>query len=955
MRIFPAAILSFVLLLAVSAAAQEQTGTLQGRATDSSGGVLPGVTVTLSGTAILGGSRTAVTTENGIFRFPNLPVGTYRVSFELEGFGGRVHEAVRVLAATTYTLDAKMDVATVAETVTVSGASPVIDTAATDVGFTFTKEIMSTIPNARDVWAMVAQTPGVTTSNVNVGGTQTGNQVSFRGHGVDPRQNTYLLNGANVSDNTNNGASQFFFDVDSFEEMKVEINAHSAEVQTPGMLLNIIPKSGANKFSGNVSAYYGNDGIQGDNVDDALRARGVNRASNLHKYFDGGFDLGGPILRDKIWFWGAYRYQEVENFITGTQNADGSFPIDRTYLWYPSGKVNWQPAKSHNVSGYFNMAQKKRFKRGLSALRPVETTQDQQGNPIARLFTVRDDWTIGSNMLVSLKVNIMDQGFELKAVNGVDVASTPAQLDQATGVWAGAPPNEFGIAKNLRSYGATVSYFVSHWAGGSHDLKFGADLSEFQAFGNQKDGAQTTYPADHRLIFFNGVPLQVLLFQSGAQSVTYPARSAFGQDSWKLGRVTINAGLRWDWQANGLNATTAPASNFFPNRVSQPQIENLVTWNTFAPRFGLIYDVAGDARTLLKASASQYYWQLWTDKGTSASLVGDRTFTHQWNDNGDRRFQQGEQGNLLSVTDPALQPVKIDPNLKPTRTDEFTAGVTRELMANFSLSATVMYRRDQNLDWRINRGITSADYTAVTGQDPGRDGRLGTSDDGGALVLYELAAAKRGLSPNVIATRPDFSVDFRGIEVQAIRRLANRWQLVASVTAGSHREHYGPGSFQSPQPCFVTSPAGTTVCGLVDQLDGTRLDISSPYVGKVMGSYALPRNVTLSGFFSHASGTNFTRSVNSQSALGRPLNQGNVVVLTGRRNEESFDSVNLLDLRVAYDLPIRQARVSLQLDAFNVLNANTVLDQQLLSGSGFSRVVNFIPPRIFRFGGKIRF
>ena len=210
------------------------------------------------------------------------------------------------------------------------------------------------------------------------------------------------------------------------------------------------------------------------------------------------------------------------------------------------------------------------------------------------------------------------------------------------------------------------------------------------------------------------------------------------------------------------------------------------------------------ARTLLKASASQYYWQLWTDKGTSASLVGDRTFTHQWNDNGDRRFQQGEQGNLLSVTDPALQPVTIDPNLKPTRTDEFTAGVTRELMANFSLSATFMYRRDQNLDWRINRGITSADYTAVTGQDPGRDGRLGTGDDGGALVLYELAAAKRGLSPNVIATRPDFSVDFRGIEVQAIRRLANRWQLVASVTAGSHREHYGPGSFQSPQPCFVT-------------------------------------------------------------------------------------------------------------------------------------------------------
>jgi Carboxypeptidase regulatory-like domain/TonB-dependent Receptor Plug Domain len=276
------------------ARAQEQTGALQGRASDSSGGVLPGVTVTISGPAILGGSRTTVTSENGTYRLPNLPVGTYRVSFELAGFGSRVHEGVRILAATTFTLDGKMDIASVAESVTVSGASPVIDTAATDVGFTFTKEIMTTVPNARDVWAMVAQTPGVTTSNVNVGGTQTGNQVSFRGHGVDPRQNTYILNGANVTDNTNNGASQFFFDVDSFEEMKVEVNAHSAEVQTPGMLLNIVPKSGADRFSGTTSIYYGNDSIQADNVDEELRARGVNRASNLHKYLDGATTWAAP-------------------------------------------------------------------------------------------------------------------------------------------------------------------------------------------------------------------------------------------------------------------------------------------------------------------------------------------------------------------------------------------------------------------------------------------------------------------------------------------------------------------------------------------------------------------------------------------------------------------------------------------------------------------------------------
>ncbi len=337
--------------------AQEQTGVLQGRVTDSSGGVLPGVTVTVSSEAILGGSRTTVTGDTGTYRLPNLPVGTYELRVELAGFDANVFQGIRVQAGTTYTVDGRLGVASVAESVTVNGESPVIDSGSTAVGFTFTKEIMNTVPNARDVWAMVAQSPGVTTSAVNVGGTQTGNQLTFRGHGVDPRQNTYILAGANVTDNSNNGASQFYFDVDSFDEMQVQTNSHNAEVQTPGMVINVVPKSGGNQFRGAASVYFGNESIQSNNVDDDLRARGVDRASNLNKYFDAGFDVGGPIVRDKFWFWGAYRWQEVENFITGTSNPDGSFPIDRTFLWYPSVKIIWRPTLAHNVSGYFNLAE----------------------------------------------------------------------------------------------------------------------------------------------------------------------------------------------------------------------------------------------------------------------------------------------------------------------------------------------------------------------------------------------------------------------------------------------------------------------------------------------------------------------------------------------------------------------------------------------------------------------
>ena len=161
------------------------------------------VTIVVGGPTILGGSQTVTTTAAGTYRASNIPIGTYKVSFELSGFSTKTYEDVRIQAGTTFTLDAQVSVAGVAENVTVKGGSPIIDTAATNVGFTFTKDLMNTIPNARDVWAMVTQAPGVTGSAVNVGGTQTGNQITFRGHGVDPRQNTYILNGANVTDNTN--------------------------------------------------------------------------------------------------------------------------------------------------------------------------------------------------------------------------------------------------------------------------------------------------------------------------------------------------------------------------------------------------------------------------------------------------------------------------------------------------------------------------------------------------------------------------------------------------------------------------------------------------------------------------------------------------------------------------------------------------------------------------------
>jgi hypothetical protein len=946
---------ALVLLLtaATAWAAQEQTGVLQGRAADSSGAVLPGVTVTVSGPTILGGARSTTTSDQGTYRIPAIPIGLYTVSFELSGFQTAVFKDIRVQAGATFSVDAQLGVGTVQETVTVSGASPIIDTAATDVSFTYTKELMNTIPNARDVWAMVSQAPGMTTTVINVGGTNTGNQTQFRAHGTDPRQNTFILAGANVTDNSGTGGSQFYYDIDSFDEMQIEMNSHGADIQSPGVILNMVPRSGTNLFRGTGSLYYGNDKVQSNNVDADLRARGVDRASNLHSYFDGGADLGGPILRDKVWFWGAFRYQEIERFVTGTRNADGTFPIDRTFLWYPTAKVNWQVSKAHNASAFFNMQQKKRFNSGLSALRPLETTVDQQNDPVSKVISLRDDWVATPRLLVSFKGYYLKGAFRTTPVAGVD-ANTPPRLETSTNAYSGAPPSLLRSFRQGQQASVAANYSADGFLGGRHDVKFGVEFGRFEA------PIETTYPADHQLNFFQGAPLEVLLYAPGRQNSVANQRAAYIQDGWVRDRWRFNLGLRFDQQASYLPEETAPQSRFFPDQIKQAATGDLISWNNFSPRLGVIYDLTGSAKTLVKASYSRYYWQIFTTKAGQASLASTRTYRYTWLDlNNDRRFTTNELGALRSVDDPATRPISIDPDLEPTFTDEFTAGVVHELMPNVSLSGTFIARNDKDFDWRINRDVLGADYTAINGTDAGRDGQIGTTDDGGALVFYELSAAKRALSPNYITTRPGFTQEYRGVELTLQRRLTARWQAVGSVTFGVQRENLGdsPLTLLPVLPVITPSalPAGLPTPQDLDKTTGTRLDTSIPVVGKLMGSYMFPFRLSMSGFYQFLAGSPFTRTINAVSALGRNLGQGNVVIHSGTRNEESYEKVHLFDVRFNYDLPVSRSNISLALDIFNAMNANTVTRVNSLSGSNFNRVIEFVPPRVVRAGVKVRF
>src|SRR5436190_3759645 len=338
-----------VLLAAVvPAAAQVSTGEIFGKVTDGTGAVLPGVTVTLASPALIQ-AQTVVTAGSGGYRFPSIPIGTYQVSFDLAGFKKVVRGDVIIQAGFNAEINARLELSTVQETVTVTGASPVVDTKSTTLAASFTKDMLEKIPNARDPWVIIEQTPGMVMSGVNVGGNLSGQQTSFNAMGSNSNQQ-WNMNGAVVSDIASGNSSPTYYDFDSFEEIQITTAGADASQQGGGVQVNFITRSGSNNFTGYGRFYNTNDkcfgkagSCQSINVTDDMRARGAGGGNPIQNIRDMGAQLGGPIQKNKAWFWGAMSRQDVRVGILGfydtakagcqavaatgssARNADGSF------------------------------------------------------------------------------------------------------------------------------------------------------------------------------------------------------------------------------------------------------------------------------------------------------------------------------------------------------------------------------------------------------------------------------------------------------------------------------------------------------------------------------------------------------------------------------------------------------------------------------------------------------
>jgi len=284
-----------------------QVGTIEGKVTDQSGAIVPGVTVTLTSPVLLT-PRSGVTDAGGMYAFRSLPLGDYQAAFELSGFRKVVREGVTVTAARTLTVDVTLQAGTLTETLTVVGEAPTVDVTNTNVATSIDAKALQTIPTARDVWAILQNlAPQVVLDREDVGGSQGGLQAVFSTFGSTWHQNTYALNGVNVTDPAASGAAGFYYDYDSFQETQVSTAQHSAEVGAPGVYYNIIVKSGADKYQGGSAYYFENSSLVANNLTSALKDQGVSSGSSINLFSDWTGQLGGPIAQDKLRFFTSWR------------------------------------------------------------------------------------------------------------------------------------------------------------------------------------------------------------------------------------------------------------------------------------------------------------------------------------------------------------------------------------------------------------------------------------------------------------------------------------------------------------------------------------------------------------------------------------------------------------------------------------------------------------------------
>lgn len=943
---------AFAAVTATSAFAQgggaSSTGTIQGRVTDAQGAVLPGVTVTATSPSALG-AQTAVTSETGNYRFPALPPGTWTVTYELAGFNTVRREGIQLSLGFTANLNVELALATLQETVTVTGESPVIDTSATRIQQNFKTEQLQSIPNGRDMWSLLAVTPAVQMTRIDVGGNRAGTQTGYSAYGMTG-QVRVLIEGINTTEGT--GGAGFYFDYSSLEEVFLGTTGQTAEMPSPGVQSQFIAKSGGNQFSGEYYLDWYNNSIQGSNLPDNYTAPLASGgfafrpgSNEIDHYYDTAINMGGPIKKDKIWWFGTYRTQK--NAV-----AQPLFQFDKTFdtkLWNPVVKATYQVNQNNKIIGYYQWGQKLQPNR-LTNAGYTYATEGSTNKQDSGSWVYKAEWNGTISDKLYLEARFGDFGYYFPLLtNGTD---NFWQRDTGALTVAGSQ-QRWQLDRDRKQYTAASTYFVDTAGMGTHTFKGGVEILREKSW----EGYEQVWGGNREHLFANGVASSVsfgLPSASGAVGSldahdSLSAKSAlnvfgaFINDTWNWGKLTMNLGVRFDNykgylpEQSQLAATNGPVT--LPAQTFQET--DMFTWQSFAPRVGLIYDFSGQGRSVLKAN----YGLFWHNPG--AGLAGDanpniaqKFVTYNWTDrNGDRLWQPGEEG--AETARQISGAISLNPDIKQPFTHE--AGLFFEQQITDTLGARVgyVYKTEDDLTGTTYPGRPVTAYSVpFTFVDVGPDNVRGNGDDQN-ITLYGIPTAQLASFPlnQVVDNVPGRKSRYSTFEASVSKRFSNRWsgQIGGGYTLQS----------DFPETVANSYPRNANLPGLEDR---TFWNL------KATASYDGPWGVRISPVVRHQSGTNYARTISV------PGSAGNAFGLTFPASTiyaESADArrepnIWVFDTRFERTFNVtNRVRFRGFVDFFNITNSHASETINRSTGTRFTHPTAILAPFTTRLGFRL--
>ena len=910
-------------LVAVSGADAQIGSGISGAARDASGGVLPGVTVTASSPVLIEGSRSAVTDANGQFQIIDLRPGDYVVTFTLPGFKTVRREGIRLTAAFTATITAELEVGQIEESITVTGESPLVDVRSTVSQSVMNRETLDSIPTGRDPFAVGQLIPGVTTNTPDVGGTQIMQQPTLQVHGSSNNDNVFMVDNVQIQ-HIGFGGNQtgFYFNDGLMEEISYQTSSLPAEAPVGGVQINMIPRDGGNQFRGTLFATAGNTRFQSSNLDADLIALGFIAANRVKSVYDINATYGGPMVRNRLWFFSTYRRWSANNYLGNTFDARGAQAVDDQRISDGTLRLTWQAARTHKLSLLYDRSAKWRGHRpnnwiGASINEPVSSVEQTTGlNYIGQL-----KWSapISSRFLAEASVFTLPVNYNLQFQKEADPDAI-ATFDQIRSVFTGVSPRQDINTARMYTYAGFLSYVT-----GSHNLKMGTQIRSGwsqELFETRRDIVQ---------IVSNGVPQSVRLVnnpsghkESGVNTGVYI------QDSWTLGRVTINPGLRYERFTFSIPAQGAGAGRWVPAREFAAQ-NNIVNWNSLSPRFGLSWDLFGNGSTAVKAGLSRY------DRMAGITIVqplNRKNIAFQtcpWSDTNTDLRAQTEEIALARCTG-SLQPSLgfVDGDLKRPHQWEYTATIQRQIGGRTSVMVGYYGRRFWNLYTTVNDAVPSTAYSPVTITNPLTNA---------PLVVYNQDPATRGQVRNVLKTIPELKQRYHGVEFQFNTRL-NRATIFGGLTIGNNYGDQDSGDLNNPNN------------RVNNQGD---IGFDAPYQIRGGFSYRAPAELRLSGSLRAASGLPQTRTFVVTTTQVPGLTQVTQNVQVAERGEFRYPWVNLLDLRATRTFRFGAATFEPTVDLYNVFNNNAVTNAVQTIGTSLGRPSAIVMGRLLRLGGRMTF